>query len=1418
MKSFHYLVLGLVLIAGLGGSVLLIPNESDLGMMYYRGHQYSEARPLLEKRLSAGDRSIDVIMSLAELYVQNGEVDRAIELLHKANASNADRLELFQKVATFQKYSQQAQDYLATLETIEKIAGSEDGLRELAFQYRFANDNAKLIPALQTLVGRYKAYPSEFLELANLLAVGSRFTAAADVMQRFEIRHPNDVSPETVELFLSLLLDSGQEAKALDRASRWLARHRNSETIVRFAALMREKHEPGMAEKLLAPYEADIDGDPLLLWEWLQQRVSAGKTSEVFARLDRLRRNQTLPDDLMSAYIDLALNRGDLASAIEAGEKFGLNRLTPGTLAALTESALGAGQPALAYRIASAGGAHFLDTHPLLAARLAFARGDWVEAARCLKNVEEGENLAASDRVAVADLDISLGRQLEAAAQLGRVAIESVPDDLLLETARLYVALGKAQDGLQRFNRLRAARSAFPVAEAWALIAASSGGGKEVAGWIKGTPALSIPEPLLRDLAYVAEDHKEPELALAVSERLFREHSDDTNRLMLARALNQAGQPLAALPHLRSLMSGNESGAEEIYTAALLGAIRNSPGNTREGFSQELRAFWTKKLSRDGQNDNEQLDIINGLLHLNAWDAVLPKLETLAHRRDDLAPLFIETAVKAGKPNTAIDFIESELARKDLPLKAREERLYALEDYGGEAKALPYMRELAVAGLTDWISAYEEGLQKAGRTSELFDFWRVRLADPAISADEKRGIAYQLIDEAKPEWARSIFGELARGAAPASPDVAEWIFLWGPKPGREALDWLEGRARTTYNADRIGWLTRLVEAGASDRVVAILSAGPGLSSRDRALFGLYVRALSEQNNTAALTELIAKEATGIGDREHAHQLAMLAREAGGMQVAEAAYERLAALAPDDPEALHWLGTFDWSRARYTKAEQLLTTLLATSEGTYEDNYDLAEILWRQGKRSKARIYYGRALRLIERMPSPPVEARAAEARALFRCGYMQRGLKEYRAIIADQPRNGDLRADFAALLLEAAKYDEADDVLTASVDSGRIRVALLRAQLLSSTGRLSDAIDLVRTLADQNSRTTDVAAALGGLEQNAGRDRFAHDLISRAASMDPRNEDLGEALAGIEKARASQLSGETEFRQISGAQSENIVRLIGQGVISKALRVLFSSEQDYISIANLQRANGTQGKFDGIEHRSEAALEWEAENGTRIKGSLFSGFSAGSPMGGGLTIVRPDAQGSTKASIEIDRPDWDFAEVLAQGGIRDRVEIRRDSTLSARTSVQIGAAANRYDLPTDPRAAESVSAAADVNFRLLRSPQISLNYSLDAEYVLSTKVSQATDGATFRPLPLASREVHAGSVQAEKQLTRGLHATAEAGLAVDRLGGRAPFYTGGLTYDRFRHFGAHVDFDRRMYRYDSHQTVTGLRAGLFWIF
>jgi Tfp pilus assembly protein PilF len=710
--------------------------------------------------------------------------------------------------------------------------------------------------------------------------------------------------------------------------------------------------------------------------------------------------------------------------------------------------------------------------------------------------------------------------------------------------------------------------------------------------------------------------------------------------------------------------------------------------------------------------------------------------------------------------------------------------------------------------------AYEDALHKLGRTGELEDYWRNRLASDDIAAPEKRAIGFKLIDAGRREWARSVFADLARGVPPDHPDVAELLFLWGAKPESEALDYLEERARRANGAERPAWLSLLLDAGAADRVAALVSADLPRPGCGGALLDVYLRALTNLHETGALARAVSREVAAISDPGRVRELAGIVRDVW-VSASESVYSRLLALDPGDREARHWLGTFAYSQARYSVADRHLSALLASSEGGYDDNFHYGEICWRKGKRAEARAYYGRALRLIERQAFPPAEARTVHAQALFRCGFTDRAVREYRTLVAAAPRNGDLRADFGALLLEAGLYDEADDVLSSGVDSGGARMAMLRVQLLSATARQSDALTLVHDLAGANPATANVISTMGLVEQSVGRTRRAQELFDQAVRMDPDNEDLLGSRAAFEQERRPQFRGEGEIRRIQSAQSEHLVRIQGGRRLSPSVRFQFSIEQDRASIRSLQFVDGHTGAFAGIRRRGGAALDWESDGGTRVTGSLFAGNST---VGGGAAINLPNPKGISTIQLEFNRPYWDIPESLAQEGVRDRIEVRREATLSPHVSVRGGAAANRYRLPGAPAAANTLAAAGGVNIRLMRQPQVSFDYSFDGEYRVSGTNSYETGRGRFQPLPLVSREVHAAAVQIEKRIASGWVAQAAAGMAVDRLGGRAPFWSAAASYDVSRDFGARLDFDRRLYTMNSTRNVTTFRAGLWWRF
>jgi hypothetical protein len=342
-----------------------------------------------------------------------------------------------------------------------------------------------------------------------------------------------------------------------------------------------------------------------------------------------------------------------------------------------------------------------------------------------------------------------------------------------------------------------------------------------------------------------------------------------------------------------------------------------------------------------------------------------------------------------------------------------------------------------------------------------------------------------------------------------------------------------------------------------------------------------------------------------------------------------------------------------------------------------------------------------------------------------------------------------------------------------------------------------------------------VLADLALMEDGVGNHRRARSLLDRAERLDPGNEDLAQTRAELEREQAPRVVTEATNRSIQGVQSESLIHVEGDQPVSASLRLHFDADQDWATVSSLRLADGSVAGFDGIRRRAEASLEWESETGVHIVGSLFTG--AGAP-GAGVAVTRPDASGSTSIKIELQRPYWEFAESLAENGVRDRVEVRREITLGSRLSASIGGAVNRYGLAGAPNAASNVAATGGIALLLASRPQLSLAYDFDGEYLLSAASRTAADGTIFQPLPLTSHEVHSASLTAAKQLTRNLRVDGAGGIEVDRFGGHAPFVDLNLKYAPRGHFGAQVDFDRRLYFLDTTRSVTSLSGRIFWRF
>src|SRR3989454_1464200 len=827
MKKIHYLAFACLTIVGAALSIALVPGKSELALIHLKDKEYEVARRAYEERFRAGDRSVRVVMPLTQLYLQFGDVEKAVQLMESFVAENPNDVAALKRLGKFFQYAERPRDYLTILERIARLEPAEANLRELSNIYNFTAQYERQIEVLKTLIEKYPNRPQDFIDLANLEATYESIVEADVTMRRFEAMHPEAMTAESTELHLNLLLDAEAPTTALTLASNWIKRETNYETGVHFADLFNFKKQPALALRLLEPYDKAADSYPTLLRAIVLLWIGNGKSADAYARLKRLHMAGTLPEIVVESLVDLALQHREIDFAISVAENYDLAILPDWLLTGLAEAALSEEKKDFLARMVSQLGDGFLNQNPVLAAELAHVRNDPTSALRWIERAEKSSKLRVGQRITLATLYLSLGRRDDALRCYQEAALEpDVPDYVFVQLAGLYMEQQKTEQGLELLEPLRAKRHSIDFETAWALLAAAADRGDEVLAWLATDNAQRLSVQSLSDMYFTAMEAAQPNLAVAVAKRLYRQRHSADDQLHLVTALMAASRPGEALKYLRPLLANDSAVAEadlsekeQIYLAAL-----NAANQAGEPVNAELKSFWSRRLGQTNLSESKREEIVYALLDLKDDPAVLPTLERFARTKDSQWLFaFIDASVRAGKKDRLLEFLQTEVSRKDLNLNARGKYLRLLIEYGGDSLALFVLRQFADEDLDEWIQVYEETLARLNRKRELIDFLRDRGNRAAVSDRERRSIASRLLELGDKGSAEQELLKLAAAAPPDSPDVSQLLYLWGPRPGVAALDWLEQRGRSAPAASRGPWMRHLINAGAASRAVRLVT-------------------------------------------------------------------------------------------------------------------------------------------------------------------------------------------------------------------------------------------------------------------------------------------------------------------------------------------------------------------------------------------------------------------------------------------------------------------------------------------------------------------------------------------------------------------------------------------------------------------
>ncbi|CBS88499.1 tetratricopeptide repeat protein [Azospirillum lipoferum] len=986
----NILVVLLVLIAGIGASLLLIPRGGELALQKFRDRDYESARAVYEERYAAGDRGGATVMPLTRLSLAQGDVERAIALTEEFVAAEPTSVEARELLNRLYQDAQRPGDYLENLAVLAELRHSADLYRELAYAAGFRNRMALKAEAL----ARYCALAPEDVEaqqeLAALLAARGDHAGAVDRLLHADDRARGNIGADSRELLMSLLIDLGRAEDAFGRARRWLGEQPTVADMIGLASQLAAASRPDLGVRLIEP---QVTGrTPVLALEltYVDLLIAADRREEARTRLSAL--SGRVEDSQFGRLLALEMNAGQAREALRAAKGRDLRLAPDWVLAGLAETALRDGDRPFLDRLHRELGEGFLADYPVLAANIALGRGDADAAARWAERGLAGSALTLGDRLAAIRILDRAGRRAAAAAAFDRLApFDAVPDDQLEELAALFIDLERAPAGLDWFAAHRQAKPSPAAEQGWARLAAKAGDPVAVADWLAARPVL--PVALLQDIAGSAAeravaDRRAAPLALAAAQRAFALDPSPRSRLALAIALTATGKPAEALPLLSPLLDRGGAEIEAAYIAALDGA----------GRSEELARHLTAKLAKGGLSDAEEQGIAYLLLDHKAYRAALPLLRARAERLGGVwLAVYADAAAKAN----------------------------ALPDL-----AALLQRQAAAAPLAEAEdSLYRSTLETLGRKAELRRYLLARATDDRLPVERRREPAFALLALGDKTGATRALQRLAAMQGPQSGDFRQLAYLWGPRPPAAALDWLEARAKAAAGPEaQAAWYDRLAELGGGARVTASLAtpAGPPVQP---ALQAPYIEALASAGKGRELAVAVRAALREDATPDRLRRYARLAEQTGQRAAAAEAWTALLARKPEDADALRQLGMLAFDGNRLADAERLLRRYTARGPDDHEAHYFLGETLTALKRPAAALPFYRIALAQLRARGGRDDAAVLTEANLLNRLGKVDEAVALFDSLRKRHPGDRQLTADYASMLIENGRLPEARRVL-----------------------------------------------------------------------------------------------------------------------------------------------------------------------------------------------------------------------------------------------------------------------------------------------------------------------------------------------------------------------------------------------------
>lgn len=396
-------------------------------------------------------------------------------------------------------------------------------------------------------------------------------------------------------------------------------------------------------------------------------------------------------------------------------------------------------------------------------------------------------------------------------------------------------------------------------------------------------------------------------------------------------------------------------------------------------------------------------------------------------------------------------------------------------------------------------------------------------------------------------------------------------------------------------------------------------------------------------------------------------------------------------------------------------------------------------------------------------------------------------------------------------------------VVQAEEVDATLRLELIRANLYLQTNQQEKALRLLESLKIKYADNPTLLAAEANAYLQAGYRGRALGVLNRLSFLNPDNKELPYLRERVaETTSYAAIDGNLRFT--GDYLTEYLTRFSGIVPYSPHLSAGIIAEHNNVDMDWLTRIDGETRPFKGSNTRGELYADYNYDNGNHAVASIFM---AEAVAGIGLLHSWLDKDGVTNIELNIQRPDWEFIEQVADRGRRDKLSVGRTHLFTPRLSLRADAGLNRYGLSDEINIANSATFFAGVSYiippfeaidMIKHHAALWLDYAVDIEHPFHVEKRTDSDGFVFVPLPLESREIHSITTTLTQDIHKDVSYELFAGYAYDRLGGDGPIFGAYITWWPLQQLALEGNISRSIRKETSTETVDSMGIRGKWLF